>query len=337
MPFRILIFFFTLLLTANIPAKAEESDIDYKPVFHGTVRSRWELATENGENRFQVRNARLSVEGRIAPEIQYYINTDLCDRGKMKILDAWGQINITDDLKARAGQFRMPFGVDPFRGPQNYIFANRSFIGKQVCNVRAVGAKLEYSLPVIPLKVEAGAFNPSTISDHETWHRKMSYASKATYTIDCVKLATGIQSLSPDSVRMNLIDGSISWSADRWTVEGEYMYKHYTHKAHKACHAYSIFADYRMPVNAGIFNTLSFQGRFDGMTAHSNGTRNEDGLLTTTDPARNRITAGATLSYVKKALHADIRVNYEKYFYRHDAEYLPGDGDKLVVELVVRF
>lgn len=337
MPIRIIIAILLLSLTVNLPAKAEEPDIDYKPVFHGTIRSRWELATENGENRFQVRNARLSVEGRVAPEIQYYINTDLCDRGKMKILDAWGQLNFTDDLKFRAGQFRMPFGVDPFRGPQNYLFANRSFIGKQVCNVRAVGAKLEYTLPIVPLKVEAGAFNPSTISDHETWHRKMSYAGKATYKIGRVTLATGVQSLSPDSVRMNLIDGSIGWSADRWTVEGEYMYKHYTHKAHKACHAYSIFADYRMPVNAGKFNTLSFQGRFDGMTAHSNGTRNDEGVLTTTDPARNRITAGATLSYVKKALHADIRVNYEKYFYRHNAEYLPGDGDKLVVELVVRF
>ena len=40
----------------------------------------------------------------------------------------------------------------------------------------------------------------------------------------------------------------------------------------------------------------------------------ETRLLYTTDPARNRVTLGSTLSYVHNNLHADIRVNYEKIF-----------------------
>lgn len=92
-----------------------------------------------------------------------------------------------------------------------------------------------------------------------------------------------------------------------------------------------------MPIKAGAFNRLSFQGRFDGMTAHSSGKRNSDGVLTTNDPARNRVTVGATISYVKKPVWLDIRADYEKYFYRHGVEPVLGQGDRLVLEMVLRF
>lgn len=234
--------------------------------------------------------------------------------------------------------FRMPFGVDPFRGPNSYYFANRSFIGKDVCNVRAVGAKLSYDFSEIPLVVEFGAFNPTTIGDHSGWNKSLAFAGKATYTLGNVKLSTGVQSVIPDSIRANLIDGCVSWSANRWIVEGEYMYKHYTNSSHKPCHAYNFFASYYMPIEAGVFNRLSFQGRFDGMTAHSNGKRNDDGVLITDNPPRNRVTVGATISYYRsKNLFVDLRANYECYFYHHDAVTTPDSGDKAVVELVLRF
>lgn len=74
------------------------------------------------------------------------------------------------------------------------------------------------------------------------------------------------------------------------------------------------------------------------MTDHSNAIRNSEGLLTTNDPARNRITVGATISYIKsKNLFLDIRANYEKYFYHHDVTTTPGTGDKALIELVLRF
>ena len=336
---RIQIFTVLLLAATSLsPRMTAKENIDYTPHIHGTVRTRFEVATESGKYRFQVRNARVSLDGKIAPNIDYYINTDLCDRGSMKILDVWARIYATKDLGFQAGQFRMPFGVDPFRGPNTYIFANRSFIGRQVCNVRAVGVKVMYTFPSIPLTAEAGAFNPTTIGDHSGWNSSLAFAGKVTYSIGNVKLATGFQSIIPDSVRTNLIDGAITWKAGRWLIEGEYMYKHYTAGRHKACHAYNLYADYHLPIKAGVFNRLSFQGRFDGMTDHSNAIRNSEGLLTTNDPARNRITVGATISYIKsKNLFLDIRANYEKYFYHHDVTTTPGTGDKALIELVLRF
>lgn len=327
----------TLALSASLSIHAGDS-IDYRPQIHGTVRTRFEVATEAGDYRFQVRNARLSVDGKIAPTISYYINTDFCDLGKIKILDAWGRISPTDGLTLQAGQFRMPFGVEPFRGPHTYIFANRAFIGKQMCNVRAVGIKASYEFTTVPLSVEAGAFNPTPIGDHSGWHGSLAYAGKIAYTIGNVTLTTGLQSVIPDSVRTNLIDGCISWKSGRWIVEAEYMNKHYTRSRHKTCHGYNVYADYRMPIKAGIFNSLSFQGRVDGMTDHSDSYRDDDGRLSTTDPARNRITAGSTISYIKgKNLFIDIRANYEKYFYHKGADRTPYDGDKAVIEMVLRF
>ena len=331
-----------MLLAASLPvtanADSKDKTINYLPNIHGTVRPRFELDTETGDARFAVRNARLSLDGKVAPEIDYFLQVDLCDQGVFKPLDFWARLQIAPGLKVQAGQFRVPFGIEPFRGPHTYIFANRSFMGRYICNYRAVGCKLSYTFAKVPLTVEAGAFNSSAITTHTVWSKKLAYAAKATYTLDEVKLSTGFMSIEPDNVRANLADVAVAWASERWTVEGEYMYEHYTHGAHRPCHGYNVFGSYRMPVKAGIFNYLSFQGRVDGMTNHSNMRRDTDGALVTNDVRRNRLTGGVTLSYLRsKNIFVDLRVNYEKYFYSHDVEVAPGAGDKAVVEIVLRF
>ncbi|MDE6526063.1 MAG: porin [Muribaculaceae bacterium] len=331
------------LLLVSVTAVAEVEDgekkeFSYRPNVHGTLRPRFELDTENGDARFAVRNARLSLDGKVAPEISYYLQMDLCDQGVFKPLDFYVRMDAAPGLKVQAGQFRIPFGVEPFRGPHTYIFANRSFIGKEICNYRAVGCKLTYTLPKIPLTLEAGAFNSSAITMHTVWSKKLAYAAKATYTLGEVKLSTGFMSIAPDEVRANLTGVSVAWASDRWTVEGEYMYEHYTGDAHCPSHGYCVFGSYRMPVRAGIFNYLSFQGRADGMTDHSDIHCNELGVLQTDDIKRNRLTAGVTLSYLRsKNVFVDLRLNYEKYFYPQGTEVASGCGDKAVVEIVLRF
>lgn len=337
------VFFPLLAQAAPVDStKTEKSWKQYLPDIHGTVRPRMEMSFGHDlpkAARFQVRNARLSIGGRVGPVFQYYFNTDFCDRGSIKILDVWARVNMPGNVSFQMGQFRMPFGVDPFRGPNTYIFSNRSFIGKQMCNVRAVGAKLMYTIPVAPLSLEAGIFNPTPIGNHIVWNQSFAYAAKATYRLGEVSLATGFQSIRPDGIRTNLVDGAVTWTpSQRWTVEGEYMYKHYTHKAHKHTHGWLIWADYKMPIKAWVFNRLSFQGRYEGMTDHSSAVRDENGLLTTTDCARNRITVGSTISWYRSAnLYVDLRANYEKSFYHKDAPVSQSDGDKFLLEMVLRF
>lgn len=342
-----LITVYAVLLFASLAAIASEPDedstkqkVDLTPHIHGTIRARWEMDTQGGENRFQIRNARLNISGMIAPSIDYYAQTDLCDRGVMKILDAWGRIAISPSLKFQAGQFRLPFGTDCFRGPGNYIFANRSFIGGTMNNVRGVGAKLSYSFNMgdgSMLTVDGGAFNPTSISDHNVWVKEMAFAGKAVYSAGNLKIAAGAETLIPDSIRINSFSASATWTCGGWTVEGEYLNKHYVNRAFKPSHGYNFFADYGFPVKAGVFNRASVQARFDGMTAHSSGKRDKEGLLIANNPARNRITLGGTLTYSYKFVRCDVRLNYEKYFYHEGYKVPNGDGDKICAEMVIKF
>lgn len=331
-------------LMTCLPASADTEDSTpkkdlsfYMPQIHGALRPLYELDTHSGKSRFSLRNALLSIGGKIAKPVDYFFQVDACNQGKFLLLDYWVRVRAYKGLSAQLGQFRMPFGIDACRPPYGYYFTNRSFIGKQICNVRAVGFKASYDFEKIPLTLEAGIFNPTPITNHVTWNSSFSYAAKAVYTPRKMKFATGVQSIRPDGIRTNLIDACIGWSNSRLMVEGEYMYKHYTNDTHAPCHGYLFIADYNMPIKLAIFNKLSFQGRFDGMTAHSSALRDATGHLATDDPARNRITVGSTLSHMRKERFFSIRANYEKYFYHKSTDIGDGMGDKFVVELVVHF
>ncbi len=330
-----------LLLTATAATTwaADEAKPNHMPAIHGALRARYEYSPADEAGRFQMRNARLMLSGNVAPEINYFIQTDLCDRGTMKILDAWGRLRLWNTLALQGGQFRLPFGTDCFKTPGSYIFPNRSFVGKEMNNVRGVGAKLAYTFtfPTSSLVIEGGAFNPTAITDQDVWVKTLAYAAKAQYTMGNMTFATGLQTISPDSVRINLLGGSATWACGRWVVEGEYINKHYTHNRHKTSHGYNVWADYHFPVKAGVFNQASFQTRFDGMTDHSTGARNDHGELTTNNKGRNRVTAGATLTYLSSPARCDLRVSYEKYFYRRCVNPTPADDDKICAELVVKF
>lgn len=312
--------------------------VNYRPNVHGTLRGRLDIATEEGEYRFQLRNARVSLDGRVAPFIDYFLNVDLCDAGKMKFLDGWARIEPVKGLKIKGGQFRMPFGIEPHLAPHQYYFANRSFIAKQMCNYRAVGAEISYNVPLTGLNLTAGAFSPTTIGDHSPWNKSLAFSGKATYKTGGFTLSSGYMTIEPDSVRSNLADVAVGYSAGRWSAGAEYIYKSYTHSSHKSTHGYATFASYAMPVKSKIVNRASFQTRFDGMTDASSLKRDDSGKLVTNYPERQRLTLGATISYFyKPTMYAELRANYEQMFYRDGYEPSASDGNRFVLEFVVRF
>lgn len=305
----------------------------YLPEVHGTIRPRFEMTTAGDlpdEYRFQLRNARLILSGSPVNFLRYFINLDLCDRGEIKILDAWVRINAPAGISFQAGQFRMPFGIEPFRAPHNYLFSNRAFLAKQVCNYRAVGAKAAWQVPGAPVLLEAGLFNPGTISNHQPWSNKLTWSGCATVTIPYgFKLSGGYMNIRPQDVSTSMADAALTWKAGQWDTGAEYIYRHpRKNSGLPSCHAYNFFASYYIPVKAWMFNRWSFQGRFDGMTDMNDST-----------PGRKRITVGTTLSWIKTAnLFLDLRADYEKYFYAHDVATPNADNaDKLVLEMIFRF
>ena len=330
-----------MILLAALPgaAGAEDTKVDYRPAIHGALRARYEYSTPDHSGRFQMRNARLMISGNIAPVVYYFVQADLCDRGSMKILDAYGRLSLSPSFYVQAGQFLPPFGTACFRTPGSYIFANRSFVGKEINSGRSVGAKVSWLHPFTggSINLEAGAFNPDSPSRQDVWNSTLAYAARAIIKTGPLTTSLGVKSIRPDSIRANMLGGSLNWASGHWTVEGEYIYKHYTNKTHTPCHGYNVWADYGFPVKAGVFNRASFQARVDGMSDHSSGTRNKEGRLITDHPGRDRISVGGTISYVAAPVRCDVRVSYEKYFYRRSITPGPGDNDKICAELVVKF
>lgn len=339
MTLKNIILIFTLGLT-GLAAWAENETFSYVPEIHGVFRGRWELETHDGYSHFQVRNARVSVSGNAAPIISYMLNTDLCDRGKIMLLDAYVKVNPVKGFDITVGQYRMPFGIESFRGPGGYYFNNRSFIGKHVNNYRAVGASVGYTLPKQPLSFEAGVFNPTVMDDQTTWVKKYAYAGRIVYKPSHWVLATGFESIRPADVRINLASATVGYSYGHFYAEGEYMARWYTNSAHKTTQSYNFFANYDFPLKKGFFDIWSVQARFDGMTDLASGSQSDPdvkGKLSTTAAGRKRLTVGTTLDYKYKRIRAAVRLNFEKYWYDNNVEPSLGNGDVLSAELIVKF
>lgn len=314
--------------------------IDYRPQIGGVLRGRWEIVTgraNSGENRFALRNARVWIKGKIAPQMQYYLRADLCDLGKMKFLDGWARYTFGEGFAVQGGQFRIPFGTDAFRGPGTYIFMNRSFIGRDDANNRAVGVQAMYGPSHLPFTIHTGIFSNHSISDHSKWSRHMTYAVKAVAKAGPLSFAGGFQTISPDSVRMNMADASATLTLGEFTAEAEYMYTHYQGKRFRNAHSVNSWVDYGIPLKKGFFHRLSFQGRYEWSTERSLGVRRSDGHLAADAPWRQRLTVGTTLAYVRKPVSCELMLDYEKYFYHQGYTPVPTRDDKVGLELIICF
>ncbi len=337
MRFKLLMVAACLSATAWAQTEGEKKE-NYPVEVHGTVRSKYEYQTEEGEGRFEVRNARINVEGKLSDVISYKAEIDLCDEGTIKMLDAYTRLKPVDDFAFTIGQFRVPFTIDAHRSPHKQYFANRSFIAKQVGNVRDVGAAVAYTLDAgFPIILEAGIFNGSGLTNQKNyWTKEVNYSAKAQFLFPKdFNLTLSAQKIKP-SVSIMMYDAGAYWDNGNWHVEAEYLYKRYANHAFKDVHAFDSFISYGIKTRKGLIQRITPLVRYDFMTDHSNGTMDDDGNLTINDYKRQRITGGVTLS-LKKPFISDIRLNYEKYIYRDGAVALPSEKDKIVVEFMTRF
>lgn len=334
-------------LTA-IPVVADDDDdkVDLTPKVHGTIRGKYEYQTEEGDGRFQVRNARVSLEGNVTKIVSYKAEIDLSDEGQIKMLDAYTRLKPVRGLDFTIGQMRVPFTIDAHRSPHMQYFANRSFIAKQVGNVRDVGATLGYSFNAgIPIKLEAGMFNGSGLTDQKDfWTNNINFSAKAQFFLPRgFNITLSTQKIKPDNVGIMMYDAGAYYHAHGWHVEAEYLYKHYADDAFDAVHSVDAFVSYDIPLRKCFFKKITPLVRYDYMSDHSDGMRynadgDEDtsGALTINDYQRSRLTGGLTFS-LSLPFVSDIRLNYEKYFYREGAIAKPSERDKIVIEFMTRF
>ena len=319
---------------------------DYLPNIHGTIRGKYEYQTTTDEQRFQVRNARISLDGKVHEMVGYKAEIDLSDEGQIKMLDAYARVTPVKDFNITIGQMRVPFTIDAHRSPHQQYFANRSFIAKQVGNVRDVGATLGYTVREgFPLVIEGGLFSGSGLTQQKEWHRILCYSAKLQLKPwENYNLSLSTQRIRPAETNIYMYDAGTYYEWNNWHFEVEGLYKHYDNHMFPDVWAVDAFVNYDWFIRKKHFpfKKISFLGRFDYMGDHSDGTTygeagsDREGLLTITDYARKRITGGVTFSF-GKPFQADFRLNYEKYFYDNNSLAKASEQDKIVVEMMVRF
>lgn len=333
-------------------ARQQEMKSSQLPQLHGIIRGKYEYQPEMDASRFEVRNARLSAEGKLTKRSAYKLEIDLCDESEIKMKDAWVRLTPIATLRATVGQQRMPFSIDAHRNPSAQYFANRSFIAKQVGNMRDVGFQLGYDVMVADggarrklLSVDAGLFNGSNLDDQkQAWFSHPGYSARLQfYPVEGLALVPSIQhqQIAQRQASYTSLDMGLWFERYGWHLEAEYLHKSYAHDAFSSCNAVNAMAIYRHPVagKESYLSAVSGLLRYDYMDDHSNGKSglDEAGRLKQTDAERHRLTAGCTFSVRNAFFPTDIRLNYERYWYPHGGVAKESEQDKLVVELMVRF
>lgn len=331
-----LLFCFLLFLgIQNLFASSTDS-LKYVPTIEGTIRAKYEYNTNLDAHRFQVRNARFSVNGRINPVIYYKAEIDLSDEGETKMLDAFIRYQPMDWFKFTIGQQKMPFSTDNLRSPHQLYFANRSFIGKQLTGLRDVGATFLFSNEkIIPFDLSIGAYNGDGLYNQQNWKtNNMNFTTRMEiFPTKNIEISLNSNSVKPENIRMNMYDVGCYVNFYRFHFESEYFYKTYENSVFEPTTGFFILGAYDIQLAKKYLKKITPLFRYDMMTDNNKGYADDNGKYSTDQIARSRLTSGITFSLNKPFLN-DIRLNYEKYFYKKG---VVDEDDKLVVEFVVRF
>ena len=319
------------LTLAGYAQNSEEKKFSPTLNVHGTVRAKYEYQTQEGEGRFEVRNARVSLDGNVVKRVAYKLEADFSDEGRMRMLDAYTRINLAKGLDFTIGQMRVPFTIDAHRSPHLQYFANRSFIAKQVGNVRDVGFQIGYDFTGKDgrtiLSVDAGIFNGELLENQKSaWFKTPAYSARIQFhPVKWLSLVPSIQHqmIADRQASYTSIDfGALARLGDLH-LEAEFLHKSYDSQAFADCNALNTMAIWRQRVGkeGSFLESISYLCRYDWMQDHSSGEsgfiQDADGKptgeLALTDTERHRMTVGLTFSIRNPLFPIHIRLNYEKY------------------------
>ena len=113
-------------------------------------------------------------------------------------------------------------------------------------------------------------------------------------------LTLSTQKIHPDKISIYMYDIGTYYEFDNWHIEAEYLYKTYAKNSFDDVHAFNAFVNYDLFIKKGLFQKISFLGRYDSMGDHSNGNADEDGKLYITDYSRQRVTGGVDVKALER-------------------------------------
>ena len=329
---KIIIFLCVLLCFNNVFANNKDSLKIIK--FDGSLKTKFEYATETSRSRFSVRNSRMGLSGNPFNKLSYRIQVELSNQGKFEVLDLSATIEPIPNLKFTLGQTSIPLYNSYQTTPAQMLFANRSFHVKYfVPGTRDIGLVANYNFNIegVPFEFEGGIFNASKIND-PVWTEQLSWGASA--TIGSMKgLKASAKAYRYPGVERDLFvwGGDLRYGKDRFKIETEFLSrKNYFDK--QTLNALSVQGAFSFPISkTGIFRDITPAVRWDMM-----GEADDDNLVDA-----SRITAGLSFGFDTKPFSSLLRVDFEKYIVNRILPvlnlYEEMDSDKITIELLIIF
>lgn len=329
-PLRYLFFFFFCIASAMTLAGQEtgESRSEYSPDIDVILKTKVEYDLNRSLIRFEVRNARFGLKGKINNVMSYRAELDLSDEGKMKMLDAYVRFSPVKNLDFYLGQRKIPFSTDYMRNPAENIFANRSFLSKYINDgMRDIGFYAEYKFNMeFPLQILLGTVN-GTGNNNPQWISKPNFVGRLIAGPEkgfraVFNLYSGE---TKDMEKLAMIGGELRHSTGALHLESEYIRRNWTDtlSVRQYDDGLYIHSYYNFIFEEKFFYSIAPVFRWDliGNSVFNNKIN------------ANRITLGVNIGFEPRQFYSEIRLNYENYLTGN----LPVHTDKITLEFIARF
>ncbi|MCU0460720.1 MAG: OprO/OprP family phosphate-selective porin [Bacteroidales bacterium] len=328
---KIIHFSFLLLLFYMTGVCAQDSTFsksEYVPDLDVILKVKTEYDLDNYLMRFEVRNGRFGLKGKINNYMSYKIELDLSDEGKMKMLDAYVRLTPLKNLDIYLGQRKIPFSTDYMRNPAENIFANRSFLAKYINDgMRDIGFYIDYKFDLgIPVDILLGAVN-GTGNNNPQWIEKPNLVSRVVIGPETGFRAVGNLYYGEAEYRdhLALFGGELRYTNGKIFVESEYISRSWTDTLDGRVHDDGLYLHsyYNFILTGKMVKMISPTARWDYM----------GDIMYNKRIDANRLTLGVNVGFEPKQFYSEIRVNYENYL----KSSLPIHTDKLTLEFIARF
>ncbi|KPA12013.1 Phosphate-selective porin O and P [Candidatus Magnetomorum sp. HK-1] len=123
------------------------------------------------DSRFDIRRARLNVQGHISPKMKYKLECEFQGNETRKLIDAYGEYQFYPSIKIQFGQFKVPFSREWLTSDKAFPFSERS-IGFSLQAGRDIGVMLVGNCLNNFFSYNIGAFNGDGIDGSSRGNQK---------------------------------------------------------------------------------------------------------------------------------------------------------------------
>ena len=301
---------------------------EFIPDLDVILKVKTEFDLDNSLMRFEVRNARFGLKGKINDFMSYKVELDLSDEGKMKMLDAYVKFTPLKNLDIYLGQRKIPFSTDYMRNPAENIFANRSFLAKYINDgMRDIGFYIDYKIETaVPIEILMGAVN-GTGNNNPQWIGRPNLVGRLNIGPETGFRATGNLYYGEAEYREHLamFGGELRYAKGSFLIESEYISRNWTDTLDARIHDDGLYVHsyYNFIFDKKMIKMISPTARWDFIGSSVFGNEID----------ANRLTFGVNIGFEPRQFYSEIRFNYENYL----KSSLPIHTDKITLEFIARF